>query len=262
MKPWMKILIGVVCGFAGGFAAGFFSHKKMNDVQFEEISEEEMKEIEEKIQKAKGETKDAKDIIQEAFSEKPAKSMTDDDLPDDPEKLKRKLQGKTPFIQADKDQKTRYEQMWKTVKDYSNQDNADNMPISEEEEEAEKQAPEEEEFDDRFLEMLEEEISTPGTAFVDPPHLIGLAEYYNERPEFDKITIDWWQGDNTWTDENEEIIADISSYVGDLDIVKSFEDGEAYDDPDIRFVRNEAYGTDYEIVRHYKGYFEQTGGTK
>ena len=47
MRPWIKILIGVVIGFGAGFGSGFFFHKKLNDVKFEEITEEEMAAIEE-----------------------------------------------------------------------------------------------------------------------------------------------------------------------------------------------------------------------
>ena len=51
MKPIMiKIAIGVF-GFAGGFAAGFFAHKKATELKFEEITQEEMNQIEEKVMK-------------------------------------------------------------------------------------------------------------------------------------------------------------------------------------------------------------------
>ena len=62
MKPWIKILIGVVSGFAGGFAAGFLFHKKMNDIQFEEIDEEEMARIEEELKSSK-DTEETEDKI-------------------------------------------------------------------------------------------------------------------------------------------------------------------------------------------------------
>ena len=254
MKPWIKILIGVACGFAGGFAAGFFSHKKLNDVQFEEISEAEMKEIETRIQ---NNTKDPKEQISEVFAEKPKRIFTDSDLSTDPDTLHKQLQGKMPYSQADTEKKLEYEKLWKATKEYSNEENANDIPV-----EAESIGPEEEEFDENFLEMLEEEEVEPGSAFVEPPHLIDLAEFYNERPEFDKITIDWWEEDNTWTDEKEEIIHDISSYVGGLDIAKCFEENEPGDDPDIRFVRNDHYQTDYEIIRHHRGWKEETGGVE
>lgn len=246
MKPWVKIFIGVVCGFAGGFAAGFLSHKKMNDVQFEEISEEEMKEIEETIQNNK---KTAKEAVENVFKDPVNEIFDGQDLPEDPDKLRNALQGKTPYIQADKDQKQQYEKMWNAVKDYSSEENANDIPT----------APEEEEFDEDFLEMIEGEIVEPGSGFVEPPHQISLSDFYNDRPEFDKITIEWFEEDNTWLDENEEIIADISSYIGITDAADMFKETPSGDDPDVRFVRNDKYGTDYEIIRHHRSYGETTG---
>lgn len=252
MKPWIKIFIGVMCGFAGGFAAGFFSHKKMTDIQFEEISEEEMKEIEEKIQNNK------KEPTEEVKESKPeTKILKDGDLPTDPDKLKLKLQGKTPYIQADAEQKTAYEKMWKITKSYSDEENANDIPV-----EGESVGPEEEDFDEDFLEMIEEETVEPGSSFVEPPHIIDLPAFYNDRPDFDKITINWWEEDNVWTDEKDEIIPDISSYVGEVDIVGSFKKTEPGDDPDVRFVRNDQYGTDYEIIRHHRSWKEETQGVE
>lgn len=250
MKPWIKILIGVACGFAGGFAAGFFSHKKMNDIQFEEISEEEMKEIEDKIQNSK--KTDTKEEIDRIFA-------PDTELPEDPDKLRNALQGKTPYIQADKDQKTRYEQLWNATKDYSNEENANELPTQNEDLAP---GPGEEEFDEDFLELIEDETVNPGSSFVEPPHVISLVEFYNERPEFDKITIDWYEPDNVWVDEKEEIIADISGYIGMLDADRMFSSNSPDDDPDVRFVRNDQYGTDYEIIRHHRSWKETTGGVE
>ena len=59
-------------------------------------------------------------------------------------------------------------------------------------------------------------------------------------------------------DEREEIIGDITSYVG-LNAGNLFKDNGPQDDPDIRFVRNEKYGSDYEIIRHHRSYKETMG---
>lgn len=256
MKPWIKILIGVACGFAGGFAAGFFSHKKMNDIQFQEISEEEMKEIEDKIQNSK--KTDVKDAIDSTFKPPVEEIFENKELPDDPDKLRNALQGKTPYIQADKDQKTKYEQLWNATKNYSNEENANDLPTENED----PPGPDEENFDEGFLEMIENEEADPGSGFVDPPHVISLVEFYNERPEFDKITIEWYEPDNVWVDDNEEIIHDISSYVGMINVDAMFAENGPEDDPDVRFVRNEQYGTDYEIIRHHRSLAETTGGVE
>ena len=253
MKPWIKILIGVVAGFAGGFASGFFAHKKMNDIQFEEVSEEEMQEIENTISNT---TESLKEKVDKAFSVTDISKEAMNEASSNPEKMKNVLQGKTPYIQADKDQKMAYEKLWKATKNYSDEENANQLPTdSAEGEDADSS---EEGFDQEFIEMLEEEGK--GDRYVEPPHVISLSEFYNERPEFDKITIDYFEPDKVWLDEKEEIIGDIVSYVGMNDIPSLFEENTPEDDPDVRFIRNEQYGTDYEIIRHHRSYMETTGG--
>ena len=239
MKTGLKIFLGVIIGFAGGFASGYFFHKKLNDVEFEEVSKEEMALLEQKaIEKEKTEEPISKANVNNV-----------QDLPEDPDKMRMALQGKKSYVEADNEAKERYAKIWNAVKDYSNEENANDMPVESVEEG----------FDEEFLEMLEEEEVTPGQ--VEPPHQIGLAEFYNERNEYDKITIDWFEEDDTFIDEKEEVIADIHSYIGNLDIKALFErlDPET-DDPDICFVRNEQYGTDYEIIRRHGRYLDTMGG--
>lgn len=237
MKPWIKILIGVVSGFAGGFATGFLFHKKLNDIQFVEIDEEEMKKIEEDLNKDKEETKAPQSIVE--------KYKSVQDLPENEDELRNALQGKVSYIKADQEAKAKFKETWETIKDYSDEDNADSLPVDLEEN-----------MDEEFLEMIEEEEVEPGQ--VEPPHAISLSEFYNERPEYDKITIEWYEEDDVYLDENEEIIADISSYVG-LNAGKLFKDNGPDEDPDVRFVRNESYGSDYEIVRHHSAYSDISG---
>lgn len=239
MKIWIKILIGVVTGFAGGFASGFLVHKKLNDVQFEEVSEEQMKEIEQKVNAAK-EKAEAKE------KELPEK------LPEDPDKLKLALQGKRPYIEADKEQKQAYEKLWNATKEYSNEENANELPTQDEEEFTEEE----------YVSQLEQEAEKEAAdEFVEPPHVIGLADFYNDRPENDKITIHWYEPDNVWLDENEEIIPDIKSYIG-MQVQTLFASNSPEDDPDVRFVRNDRYGSDYEIIRHHRSFRETVGGVE
>lgn len=258
MKPWIKILIGVVVGFGGGFASGFFTHKKLNDMKFEEVSEEEMAEIEKKVvekEKEKG------SVRKEDHADKPfdVLDLKNEELPEDPDKLRNALQGKKSYIQADRDQKLAYEKLWKATKEYSNEENANELPTEKELAEAESPADDEEGFDEDFLEQIEEEAADGGADFVAPPHVISLIEFYNERPEFDKVTINWYEPDNVWVDEQEEIIPDIRSYIG-LEVKSLFASNNDDEDPDVRFVRNEKYGSDYEIIRHHKSWHEATGG--
>jgi hypothetical protein len=63
--------------------------------------------------------------------------------------------------------------------------------------------------------------------------------------------------DDTLSDENEEIISDVSYVIG-YDALSSFGDGS--DDPDIVYVRNEKLQTDYEVTRLNKSYSETVLG--
>ena len=230
MKPWVKVLLGVFGGFAGGFVAGFFTHKKMNDVEFEEVDEIEMSQLEKKVQ-AEEQSKPVPNVLK------------DEDLATDPDALRKQLQGKKSYIEADREAKERYSDIWKTVKGYSDDKNANEMPVVEDMDDG---------IDQDFInEALDEEEEDLGK--VKPPYPIDLPTFYNERNDYDKITIMWYEP-NTFLDEKEEIIADIS--IHDL-----FKDTEANEDPDIRFVRNEEYSTDYEIVRRHKSWTEEVGET-
>ena len=235
MKPWIKILIGAISGFAGGFAAGFLFHKKLNDIQFEEIDEEEMAKIAEDL-KVNNEEKKPASVID--------KFPNVVDLPEDEDKLKQALQGKTDYIKASDAAKDKAKAAHSAIKDYSDEENADGLPIYD---------IDEEDLDENFLEMLEEETVEPGQ--MEPPHIISLSEFYNERPEYDKITIEWYDEDDVYLDENEEIIDDITTYVGS-NAKNLFNKTSPDGDPDICFVRNERYGSDYEIVRRHCSYHE------
>ena len=270
MKPILvKILIGVA-GFAGGFASGFLVHKKINNLQFEEISMEEMAAIENKV--ASTEKKEDIPVVESPASQVDINApLQDEKLPETADDIQQTIQGKKPFIEADAESKTAYEKLWKATKSYSDEDNANQIPVwmnkavTEEANEADAKGtdediPEDEiEEEDAFIERLEMEAEAAANSFVDPPHQIDLAEFYNGRPDYDKITIHWYEPDNVWIDETDdkEKIKDITSYTGDIGnpfLVEGMDD-----DPDVRFIRNDHYGTDYEVIRHHRSYQETTG---
>lgn len=242
MKIWLKILLGVLGGFGGGFAAGFIVHKKLNDIQFEEVTEEDLNKLMEGLQ-----SKDDTESVQRAESAK--KGLTEPNTgileaamekTTDPDKLRMAAQGKTPYIQADETKKKEYSKIWGTMKEYSNEENANELPI-ENQEDIEHMEAIIDEFDDN-------DIREPG--MKKEPYQISLGEFYNERREYDKITLDWYDEDNTVLDEREEIIADVRSYIG-MDVQELFGMAPQDGDPDSRFIRNEDYGTDYEVIRHH-----------
>lgn len=269
MKPTLiKIVIGVAA-FAGGFASGFFAHKKINEVKFEEITEEEMAEIEKK------ETAQTKDIPKDENKEDSNVSEelgAAQELPDNTDDIRNSLQGKTPYMKADADTKTAYEKLWKSTNNYSNEENANRYPVWKTEmamesssekgtDEAENESPEDDNFDEEFLEQLEQEAVEAGNSFVEPPHQIDLVSFYNDHPEWDNVTIKWFMDDNTWIDENDEIIADIQSYAG-IGVRNPFDEEPIDDDPDVRFWANPRYNTNYEFIRHHRSWTETTGEVK
>ena len=240
MKVWIKITLAAIAGFGGGFGAGFWFHKKLNNVEFEEVSEEEMNEITSKLEE--GSAKPKNDIL------------TDEDLSTDPDELRKQLQGKKSYIEADREAKEKYAQIWGTVNKYSNEDNANNLPI-----EADETDEIENGIDESFIqEALEEQDAKVGNDSDANVYAIELVDFYTENG-YDKITIDWYEPDSTFINENEEVIADITSYIGDIDIHELFKTSYENEDPDVRFVRNESYSTDYEIIRHHKSWAEMTG---
>lgn len=260
MKPWIwKLLIGAT-GFGGGFAAGFFCHRRINDLKFEEITKEEMARIEEEQKKKDFPSPPAdipqkKDRVTEAIESSKAEVTCVEQLPPDPDEMRNALQGKVSYLRADAEQKMAYDKLWKATKAYSNEENANRLPVekspSDEDEAAEGEYPEEEEFDEDFLEQIEQEAAEAGNSFVEPPHQIDLAAFYNERQDdYDKITIHYYEPDRQWIDERGDPIRDISSYLG-TDGEGIFSRPGPDDDPDVRFVRNDRYHTDYEVIRHH-----------
>ena len=248
MKPWIKILIGAVIGFGAGFGSGFFCHKKLNDARFEEITEDEMDKI---IYTAKEKSEEIREELDRL------KNRIENVKPSDENGLRNAMQGKVSYIRADQEAKAKYASVWGAIKDYSDTDNADKMPVEETEEEEAPFDPEEG-FDGEFLESLELEEVEPGQ--MESPHPITMSQFYNERPEYDKVTIDFFEPDKEYRDENEEVIADIESYVGSY-VGKIFDTHvEENEDPDVRFFRNTGYSSDYEIIRHKISYMEMTEG--
>lgn len=269
MRPWIiKLAIGVL-GFGGGFAAGYYTHKRMNNIQFEEVTEDEMKKVIEEAGKKTGissveaEPKNEDTVVSEDIG-------AAQELPETPDDIRNSLQGKTPYMKADAETKTAYEKLWKAANDYSGAENADNYPVWKSQhmnrfvgpdDEAENESPGEENFDEEFLEQLEQEAAEAGNAFEDPPHQIDLISFYNDHPDWDRVTIHWYMDDNTWIDEHEDVIADIQSYAG-VGIGNPFDEDPIDDDPDVRFWANANYSTNYEFIRHHRSWAETNGEVK
>ncbi len=93
----------------------------------------------------------------------------------------------------------------------------------------------------------------------DHPYVISQAEFDHGKPNHDKLSITYYEDDNTLADEQEEIIDDPDTVVG-TDALLSF--GKESDDEDIVYIRNDQLGIDYEISRIHGSYEENVMGTK
>lgn len=88
------------------------------------------------------------------------------------------------------------------------------------------------------------------------PYVINTEEFSEEMSHFDKLTIYYYEDDDTLTDDNEEILSDVNSIVGDA--LENF--GNGSDDPEVVYVRNERMAIDYEVIRLSKSYKETVLG--
>jgi hypothetical protein len=107
---------------------------------------------------------------------------------------------------------------------------------------------------DRYEQMSEEANNVYDRSL---PYIISVEEYNEGCKQYDKLTISYYEEDDTLADEGEEIIENPEEIVGE-DTLERF--GEDSDDPDIVYVRNEKLQIDYEIILMHKSYSETVLG--
>lgn len=83
------------------------------------------------------------------------------------------------------------------------------------------------------------------------PFHISKDEYFDYSNEFDKLTITYYEGDDTLTDDKEQVIRNLEEVVGRDNLSKFGQDSE---DKNITYVRNEKLRTDYEIILDTSSY--------
>jgi type IV secretory pathway VirB10-like protein len=91
------------------------------------------------------------------------------------------------------------------------------------------------------------------------PFHISTDDFMDDENEFSKITITYFEGDDTLIDERESIIPDIDGTVG-RDNLHHF--GEDSDSKDTVYVRNEKLQTDFEVVREEGTYTQMVLGVR
>ena len=89
------------------------------------------------------------------------------------------------------------------------------------------------------------------------PYVISIEEFSEERENFDKVTVYYYQEDDTLCDDNEEVITDVLRFIGS-DALTCF--GDESDDENVVYIRNEPMEIDYEVIRLTKSYSETVLG--
>lgn len=235
-KTTVKVIVASVISFFGGGAVGYFLRKKYDeDNCFEVISEEEMKAIEDGLGEAKlDEAKPNNVVPMEAF----------------------KTSSSIDGIEKQKPNTTKedYAKMWKAgkaVETYSTTENADRMMDLSEGMELT--------IDD--LDEAEKAVQQDIANEKAPPHEISTSDFYTRNPGhngyfYNKETLYWYE-DGVVCSEDENRVEDWESLIG-YDIAERFSkvkidpDG----DPDVIFMRNDRYETDYEVIRLHKNYWD------
>ena len=131
------------------------------------------------------------------------------------------------------------------------------------------EGPEAEDVNPVFVDE-EEDVETDETGFTSvyqeeyerdrsQPYIITVKEFMEDRDEYDKTTITYFEDDDVLCDEREEVIPNVEYTVGN-DALTKF--GELSEDKNIVYVRNERTSTDFEIVRDRRSYAEVVLGYK
>lgn len=86
------------------------------------------------------------------------------------------------------------------------------------------------------------------------PYILEMSEY-DTAYKNDKVSYTWWEGSQTLTDEDEEIIADIDGVIGMRNLEAFGTELADPGDPDVVYIRNDHMGLDIDLVRDPRNYF-------
>ena len=93
----------------------------------------------------------------------------------------------------------------------------------------------------------------------DEPYIISVDEYMNDREEYDKNTVTYFEEDDVLVDEREQVIPDVDSTVGNDSLTKF---GHKSNDTKVVYVRNERIESDFEILLDTRSYSETVLGIR
>jgi len=90
----------------------------------------------------------------------------------------------------------------------------------------------------------------------DVPYVVSLAEFTNDEEDFDKITITYFETDDTLIDERDETLG-IENSVGQANLLRF---GVGSESPDVVYIRNETLKIDFEVCRNLGSYTQTVLG--
>lgn len=107
-----------------------------------------------------------------------------------------------------------------------------------------------------------EEEDEPSAPVHEPPagpeiRVITFAEFSNDMEHYDKVTLTYYEADDTLTDDKDGIVPAPRDIVGPH-ALQSFDDNS--EDANVVYVRNNKIGTDFEICRNFGYYTEDVLG--
>ena len=86
------------------------------------------------------------------------------------------------------------------------------------------------------------------------PYILDMSEY-DTAYKNDKVSYTWWEGSQTLTDEDEDIIADIDGVIVMRSLAAFGTELADPGDPDVVYIRNDRMGLDINLVRDPRNYF-------
>lgn len=91
------------------------------------------------------------------------------------------------------------------------------------------------------------------------PYILTIDEYMTDDPEYQKVSVTFYEGDDTLADDRDTVIPEVEEHLG-TDALTKF--GLYSKDANIVYVRNERKKMDFEVVRNMASYVEMVAGFK
>lgn len=105
-----------------------------------------------------------------------------------------------------------------------------------------------------FDERAESDTHNLTPIHPEKPYILEMSEY-DTAYKNDKVEYVWWEGSQTLTDEDEEIIADIDGVIGMRSLEAFGTELADPGDPDVVYIRNDRMGLDINLIRDPRNYF-------